>query len=349
MMPASPRPPRKKYQHRNQELNIMIHNLIEKAGGSPNADLIEEMIVTALRVQEGKIDRGDIKILNTALKELRYAFKVYEPYRTIRKVAVFGSARTPESSPDYRLARDFARIISKKGWMVITGAASGIMKAGNEGAGTARSFGANIRLPFEQSANPYILNDPKLISFKYFFTRKLIFIKESDATVLFPGGFGTHDEGFETLTLVQTGKAHPRPIICMDHRRSRYWKSLRSFLERQLAKTGMIDKHDLSLIHFTHDPREAAQIIDDFYSNYHSSRFIRDRFVLRIKKTLSEKRLAAINKRFRDIVTRGEIIQQFKPFAEEMDEPSAAGYTRLVFYFDRRRAARLHQLIRELK
>jgi len=182
-------------------LDKKVHELIEMAGGSTNADLLEEMIVTSLKAREDDLSRGDIKMMNTAMKELRYALKVFYPYAHIRKVAIFGSARTPKKSEEYNQARMFARAIVKEGWMVITGASTGIMNAGNEGAGRINSFGVNIRLPFEQDANPVIADDPKLVSFKYFFTRKLIFIRESHATVLFPGGFGTHDESYETLTL----------------------------------------------------------------------------------------------------------------------------------------------------
>ncbi|MFA6411203.1 MAG: LOG family protein [Syntrophales bacterium] len=340
--------PHRKYKTRSEALDLLIHELIEKAGGSPNADLLEEIIVSTLRMREDNIDRGDIKILNTALKELRYALSVYTPYRQIRKVAIFGSARTPATSPEYKLAREFARYMVRSGWMVITGAASGIMHAGNEGAGRAASFGANIRLPFEQHANPHIDNDPKLVNFKYFFTRKLVFIKESDATVLFPGGFGTHDEGFESLTLVQTGKADPRPVVLMDSPRSKYWSSWLRFIRNHLEKGKMIDRADMGLIHHTHDPREAVRIIADFYRNYHSIRYIRDRLVLRIKNPLSPKKLVRLNKDFKDIISSGSIEQHLKPFEEEANEPLTANLIRLSFHFDRHGVARMHELIREI-
>src|SRR3989338_245992 len=225
---------RKIYKHTyntgNRKLDAMIKKTIENAGGSPDADLLTDIMTTAIKLREDNLDRGDVRMMTTTLKELRYALKVFQPYRHVRKAAIFGSARTPPSSADYRQAHEFAQAIVDAGWMVVTGAASGIMSAGNEGAGRANSFGVNIRLPFEQEPNPTIANDPKLINFKYFFTRKLIFIKESDATVLCPGGFGTHDEGFETLTLVQTGKATPRPIVCLDPPNSKYWSSWKNFL-----------------------------------------------------------------------------------------------------------------------
>jgi uncharacterized protein (TIGR00730 family) len=326
----------------------MIHALIEKAGGSPNADLLEEIIVSALRLREDNIERGDIKILNTALKELRYALSVFTPYRQIRKVAIFGSARTPNTSPDYKLTRQFARAMVRKGWMVITGAASGIMHAGNEGAGRAASFGVNIRLPFEQHANPHIDNDPKLVNFKYFFTRKLIFMKESDATVLFPGGFGTHDEGFESLTLVQTGKAEPRPIVLIDSPKNKYWSAWLRYIKNHLKKGQMIDKSDMGLIYHTHDPNEAAQFIADFYRNYHSCRFIKDKFVMRIKNPVPPRKLVRLNKEFKDIVASGAIEQHMHPFEEEANEPQMANLVRLSFHFNRHGVARMHQLIHQI-
>jgi uncharacterized protein (TIGR00730 family) len=198
---------------RNGKVGELIHSLVEEAGGSPHAEFLQEMIQTILRLAEDHADRGDIKILNAALRELVYAFRVFAPYRGIRKVTMFGSARTTEDQPEYQQALNFAHEISRQGWMVITGAGDGIMKAGQGGAGRERSFGVNIRLPFEQPANEIIKNDSKLITFKYFFTRKLIFVKEADAIALFPGGFGTLDETFELLTLIQTGKSNPLPVV----------------------------------------------------------------------------------------------------------------------------------------
>ena len=342
------RKPLKKYHGYtagDRVLDGMIRHLMEKAGGSPNQDLLGEIIVTALKLREDELDRGDVKLINSAMKELRYAFKVFYPYRHVRKIALFGSARTPRQSPAYRQAREFARLIVQAGWMVITGASSGVMNAGNEGAGRANSFGVNIRLPFEQSANPVIANDPKLINFKYFFTRKLIFIAESDATVLCPGGFGTHDEGFETLTLIQTGKTNPRPVVCLDPPGSNYWKSWREFLKNHLIKDGMIDREDMDLIHFTHDPREAVEVIAGFYKNYHSLRYIDDRLVLRIKKPLTEDQLDRLNDQFRDILKKGKICQYMKPFEEEENQPYTLDLARLAFYFNRRHFARLINLI----
>lgn len=333
------------YRTGNEEIDVLVHRLVQKAGGSPDADLLEEMIVTALKLREEGMERGDIKMMNSAMKELRYAFKIFYPYRHVRKVALFGSARTPKNTPEYRQAREFARGIVNAGWMVITGASSGIMNAGNEGAGRANSFGVNIRLPFEQEANPIIANDPKLINFKYFFTRKLIFIRESDATVLCPGGFGTHDEGFETLTLVQTGKTPPRPVICLDPTSSKYWHSWRDYVKRHIIKKAMADPKDMDFIHFTHDAADAVKVITQFYRNYHSMRYVRDLLVLRIKKPLTLKQLDLLNDKFKDILKKGKISQSEKPFPEEENEPSTLDLSRLAFYFNRRHCARLKQLV----
>lgn len=338
----------RRYNTGSRKLDQDIRQLLEDAGGSPNADLLEEIIITALKLRGDELDRGDLRMMTTALKEIRYALKVFHDYRHIRKVAIFGSARTPTNHPEYKLAFDFAKEIAKAGWMVVTGAASGIMAAGNEGAGRDKSFGVNIRLPFEQAPNDTIANDPKLVNFKYFFTRKLSFMRESDATVLFPGGFGTHDEGFETLTLVQTGKASPRPIVCIDSSKSRYWLEWKNFLYRQLSLKKYIDKEDIGMIHFTHDAKDAAKYVTQFYNNYHSSRYIYDRLILRIKRPLPAKNLKDLNLQFKSILAKGKIEQHFEPFPDEMNEPHTFDLTRLALYFDRRHLAKLMHLIGEV-
>lgn len=336
------------YQTGSTKLDRMIHELIHQVGPSGNADLAEELIVTALKAHSDKMDRGDMKMLNTAMKELRYGLKIFEPYRAVRKVAIFGSARTPRNSPDFQIAEKFAKGIVRKDWMVITGAASGIMQAGNEGAGHKRSFGMNIQLPFEQEANPVMFQDPKLVTFKYFFTRKLMFLRESHATVLCPGGFGTHDEGFETLTLVQTGKTDPRPIVCLDAPGSDYWKDFFHFLKQQLLPRGMIHEEDLDLMYATHDPEDAVAYIADFYKMYHSMRYIRELLVIRIEKPLSEEQLDQLNQEFKYILKKGKITQSLKPFDEEQNAPYTFHLTRLAFYFKRDCFANLNKLIHRL-
>ena len=337
--------PRVRFHSSSPELDGLVDELLSVSGPKRDDSFLREMLITILRIREDELETADVKLMNTTLKELWYSFKVFQPYRHVRKVAVFGSARTPHTDPAYLQAKNFAHEIVKHGWMVITGASSGIMSAGNEGAGREKSFGVNIRLPFEQGANPVIEGDRKLINYKYFFTRKLMFVRESDATCLCPGGFGTHDEGFETLTLVQTGKATPRPIICLDPPGSTYWKDWRGYIEKQLGKGKMIDPNDLDLVHFTHDAAEAARVIAKFYSHYHSLRYIQDLLVMRIKKPLSRKLLTAINREFADIVVKGTIRQQRKPFEQEELERHTHHLTRLFFYFDRRHHVRVKQLV----
>jgi uncharacterized protein (TIGR00730 family) len=216
----------------NGRVGELIQQLVSEVGGSPHSVFLEEMIQTVLRLAEDQAERGDVKILNAALRELVDAFRLFAPYRGIRKVTIFGSARTTEDQPEYQQALEFAQEISRQGWMVITGAGDGIMKAGQGGAGRERSFGVNIRLPLGQPANEFIQNDSKLITFRYFFTRKLIFVKEADAIALFPGGFGTLDEAFEILTLIQTGKSNPLPVVCVDRPGGDYWRNWDAYVRR---------------------------------------------------------------------------------------------------------------------
>ena len=336
------------YQTGNAKLDQLIHELIHQAGPGANADLVEELIVTALKVHADKLDRGDMKMLNVTMKELRHSLKIFERYRAVRKVAIFGSARTPRHSPDFQIAEKFAKGIVRKEWMVITGAASGIMQAGNEGAGHKKSFGLNIQLPFEQEANPVMIQDPKLVTFKYFFTRKLLFLRESHATVLCPGGFGTHDEGFETLTLIQTGKTDPRPIVCLDALGSTYWTDFFDFLRKQLLKQGMIREEDLELMYPTHDPLEAVAYVTDFYKMYHSMRYIRDLLVMRIEKPLSAQHLELLNQEFKHLLKKGKITQSLKPYEEERNVPYTFHLTRLAFYFKKDSFANLNKLIHRI-
>lgn len=335
----------RQYTTGRPELDRLIAELIDRSGGSPSRDLLQEMMTTVIRLRDEEVGRGDLKIINTALKELRYASKVFSPYRNTRKVALFGSARTPKASPLYRQAKEFAREITRRGWMVITGGSTGIMNAGNEGAGREKSFGMNIRLPFEQEANPVMAKDAKLINFKYFFTRKLIFLKESDATVLFPGGFGTHDEGFETLTLVQTGKTEPRPIVCLAPPGNDYWKKWKRFLETALLRQGMVDPNDMDLVVFTEDVREAADAVTGFYRNFHSLRFVGGRLVIRMIRPLAAERVKRLNRDFRKFIRSGTIDWVSGPLPEEENEPETHELARLVFDFNRRDFSLLKKMI----
>src|SRR5438477_8706614 len=265
------------------ELKRRIDDLIAYKGGGHNADLIEDVVENALKLLHDVEDRGDVRVIQTALRELRYAFKLFAPYAATRKVTIFGSARTLPSKTEYKQAVEFARKISEAGFMIITGAGPRIMQAGHEGAGPERSFGANIRLPWEQSANPIIQHDKKLITFKYFFTRKLTFVRHSDAIVLFPGGFGTMDEGFEALTLMQTGKAQLMPLICMDKPGGTYWKTWDQNIKEHLLRNGLVSPDDLCLYQFTDEPDQAVKWVTRFYRNFHSTRWVKDSLVMRLK------------------------------------------------------------------
>ena len=310
----------------------------------PEAAFAVEMVETALRCVRDGTGLGDLKVLNQVLKELRYAFKVFAPYRRIRKVSIFGSARTQESAPEYEQARAFANRMTRLGWMIITGAGGGIMEAAQGGAGRTRSFGVNIRLPFEQKANTFIARDHKLINFKYFFTRKLTFVKETDAIVLFPGGFGTHDEGFEALTLVQTGKSDPLPIVFIDRPGGTYWREWKRYVETHLRDCGYIDPGDLGLFTVTDDVDVALGTIRDFYRNYHSCRYVGGRLVIRHQEPLGEEFLERLNEEFKDIVSRGKITPT-NVLPEEENEPGTHHLYRLAFWFDRRSLSRLRRLI----
>jgi uncharacterized protein (TIGR00730 family) len=321
-----------------------IAELIEQRGGGDNSYLIQEMITTALKLIDERPDRGELKIINTALKELRYAFKIFTPYRHLRKVSVFGSARAPKKSPEFHLAKEFAKKIVRKGYMVITGAASGIMEAANEGAGSQQSFGINIRLPFEQEPNPFIREDEKLMTFKYFFTRKLIFIKESSAIVLFPGGYGTHDECFEALTLIQTGKSNPLPLVMVEHPTRPYWRQWSRFVKHQLLDPKYISPEDLRLFKITPSVDEAVEEIERFYRNYHSSRFVNDLFVIRLQR-VTPALLERLNTGFKDLLEPKGKFERVDPYPEETGEKEALHLARIAFPFNRTSYGRIREMI----
>ncbi len=308
---------------------------------NPAGELVEEMLLTSLKLLTDKADEGELKLVARSLKELRYAMKVFRKYREVPKISIFGSARTPESHPQYKAALDFARRLSKSGWMVITGAGDGIMAAGHGGAGREASFGVSIRLPFETNANKFIEGDPKLITFRYFFTRKLIFLWHAKAVALFPGGFGTHDEGFETLTMVQTGKAPIVPIVMVDEPGGAYWYYWNEYVRRHLLDPGFISPEDLNLYFITDDPRKAVEHILAFYRNYHSQRFVKDDLVLRLNHPVSPRQLELLNGEFKDLVAEGRITQG-PALVEETDAP---GLPRLRFAYTRRAYGRLRRMI----
>ena len=329
-----------------KEISSLKKDLVDLIGSHyPDAvedQVCQEMLLNIGQLRQEKLDIVELKLLSTAFKELRYALKVFKPYRLIPKAAVFGSARTPLGHLSFRQAREFGRKLARKGWMLITGGASGIMEAAMIGAGAEKSFGLNILLPFEQDANPVIKGNEKLVYFKYFFTRKLMFLKESQATVLFPGGFGTFDEGFESFTLVQTGKARPRPQVLIDTYDSSYWGSTLKLLKRNLEGYGLISKADLSLIRHFQDADLAVDEIVGFFANYDSSRFLRDRYLIRLHKPIKPEDLARMNRDFKDILTRGT----FERMADITDDDNKnPTLERLIFHFDKASYARLRLLI----
>ena len=318
--------------------------LISELQKLPDGDLVGEVVETAMKLLRDQTNRGDMKLINKAMKEIRYALKVFAPYRDVRKVTIFGSARTPESDPDYQQALRFARAIVAHGWMVTTGAGGGIMAAGHGGAGADPSFGLAIRLPFEQETNKFIASDRKLINFKYFFTRKLIFVRSCHALALFPGGFGTLDEGFEVLTLVQTGKSVPMPIVMLEHPGGDYWQGWMDFVKHDLLSKRLISEDDLRLFKITTDCDAAINEILHFYSNYHSVRTVRDELVIRLARRPADEQLAEINERFADILSAGAF-RLSGPLPLEYDEPTLSRLTRLVFQFNHRDTGRLRMLI----
>lgn len=307
-------------------------------------DLIDMMQRTVARLQADGTSRGDLKILSRTLRELRYAFKVFQPYRRRRKVTIFGSARTPDDHVAYAQASEMADRMVQHGWMVITGAGGGIMEAGHRGAGREMSMGLNIMLPFEQSANPYIHGDTKLVTLKYFFTRKLMFVKECSAVICCPGGFGTLDETFEVMTLLQTGKQAMLPLVLLDQPGGNYWSSLEVFFREQLLSHRLISPEDVHLYRVTDSVDEALREILTFYRVYHSMRYVDDRLVLRLTSELTEARMEHLNKSFSDILLSGKI-EQRGPLPEEVGEPELAELPRLVLHFNRRNLGRLRQLI----
>ena len=326
------------------ELKRRIQALIDYRGGGYNEESVADIIENALKLLQDLQDTGDVRVIQTALRELRYAFKMFAPYAQVRKVTIFGSARTQPARPEYQQAVEFGRKIAAAGFMVITGAGAGIMQAGHEGAGPEMSFGANIRLPWEQSANPVIREDKKLVTFKYFFTRKLIFIRHSDALALFPGGFGTMDEGYEALTLMQTGKSQLMPLVLIDRPGGTYWKTWDRQVREHLLRDELISPDDLNLYRITDDTDQAVKIITRFYRNFHSTRFVKDLFVIRLKHAPSDSAIEAMNEDFADINT-GAPIKRIEPTPEEREDNEHVDLPRIAFSFNRREYGRLRQLI----
>lgn len=345
MSPSSRRP----YQLPVPELNDMIDSLLAAArresSDPADVEIARQLLVTGLHLLRDGTTRSELKLVNSALKELRHAFRVFRPYAAMRKVAIFGSARTRAGHPDFEQARSFAEQIVRSGWMVITGAGDGIMGAAQGGAGRDASFGVNIRLPFEQQANATIAGDPKLINFRYFFTRKVVFVKEAHAIVLFPGGFGTHDEGFEALTLVQTGKSEMVPIVFVDAPGGSYWRDWYDYVTTHLADRGLIDPADLNLFCVTDSAERAVSEILGFYRNYHSSRYVEGRLVLRLHVAPDDRQLEALNDEFGRLLESGRIE---RATATSTDESEMPHLPRLRLHFNRRAIGGLRALIDRL-
>ena len=335
---------RRHYTSGSAELDRRVAEVVEASGETENADLLGEMMMTALRLVRDRTDRGEMKLINAALKEFAYSFKVFRKWQGYRKVSIFGSARTAPHEPIYEYTRDFAAAMAAANWMVITGAGPGIMAAGHEGAGAEKSFGASIRLPLESEPNIFIQGNTKLINFKYFFTRKVTFIKESDGFALLPGGFGTLDEAFELLTLMQTGKSDLHPIVLLEEPGSTYWSEWLHFLEGQLLPRGLIDREDLSLMKRVETIGEAVAELTGFYRNYQSQRFVRGKLILRMLRLPPKEAIAELNQAFADIAGEGGIAPAEATERElaENDEPEKA---RLAVNFNQSSYGRLRTLI----
>ena len=333
-----------RYRTGDDDLDAAIADIVSANSDGVDSNLISEMIVSAMLLARDRADRGDLKIANAALKELRYAFAMFTPYRATRKAAIFGSARTKRDDPLYAQTHRLARDLAEADWMVITGAGPGIMEAGIEGAGVDSSFGVGIQLPFEAGLTPFLADDPKMIEFRYFFTRKLNFVKESDGFVLLPGGFGTLDEAFELLTLVQTGKAPIAPIVLLDVPGGTYWQSWRHFVDSELGRRGYISQHDLDLVTITDNAEIALTELTRFYTRYHSQRYVDGNLVLRCSSEISPELVVRLNDEFHDIVASGRIEPSRASRAERRDNDHV-DLQRLRFRFDRRSYARLRQMV----
>ena len=333
-------PPKKTWASVEAEITAWLR----EQPGAGNEVLIAEMMRTIARLAGDETSRGDLKILNRTLKELRRAFKVFAPYKSVRKVSIFGSTHVRESDPYYDLARQLASRLAQENLMVITGAGPGIMQAGHEGAGRESSFGVNIRLPAIQVANRFIRDDPKLMSFHFFFTRKLMFVKEADAVVIFPGGFGTHDELTESLTLAQTGKSQIVPIVLMDLPGGQYWKEWQRFLRELMFSRGYISGKEFSFFKIADNVEAVIDEIETFYRNFHSYRFVNRTLIIRLNHPPVPTLIETLNQTFSDILMSGRI-EQTEPLVGESDEPDTLHLHRLSVPFNRVDFPRLREMI----
>lgn len=335
------------FARKNGHLDTLIDNLLSQTEVN-HPEMIREMIISALKAGRESDYLADLKLMRTTMKEMRYTNKVFGPHRLRKKVTIFGSARTEPDEPIYRKCVEFSRLLVESGYMVITGGGGGIMQAGNEGAGPENSFAVNIRLPFEQETNPVMSTSENVITYKYFFNRKVAFLKEAEAVALFPGGFGTLDEAMETLTLIQTGKNPPIPLVLIDDEDGGYWEKWLQFIKDPLLKRGLISGEDFSLFSISRSAAEAVQIIDDFYRVYHSMRFVGNTLVIRLNKELNDEQLAILESEFPEIKEPDSRLQISGPLPREKDQPDLLPLPRLTFEFNRRSYGLLKAFIRQI-
>jgi uncharacterized protein (TIGR00730 family) len=336
--------PRRAYKTYEEPLDAAIEALLQTASIEHDGDLLREMITSCLKLSRNGADRGEMKLVNAALKEFVYAFKVFKGYRNYRKVSIFGSARLTPADANYEQTKRFAAAIADQSWMVITGAGPGIMAAGHEGAGAERSFGAAIRLPMEGEPNTFIEGDAKLINFKYFFTRKVTFLKESHAFVMVPGGFGTLDEAFELLTLMQTGKSDLHPIVLLEAAGGTYWTDWLRFVEQTLVQRALISRDDLHLMRATTSVDEAVAEVTAFYGNYQSQRYVAGRLVFRLLRVPPPSDLEQLAAEFHDIL-EAPGLEPVEASAQEIEENDAIECLRLAVDFNQTSYGRLRRLI----
>jgi uncharacterized protein (TIGR00730 family) len=335
------------FTRKNNEVDAMIDALIEKVGGIYHPSLVREIIISALKAGQETAYLADMKMLNNTTKEMRYTNKVFAPYRHRKKVTIFGSARTAPEELSYKLCLEFSRRLAELGYMIITGGGPGIMQAGNEGAGSDNSFAVNIYLPFEQSPNLVMANTPRLITYKYFFNRKVAFVKEADAIAVFPGGFGTLDEAMEVFTLIQTGKTTPKPLLLIDDETG-YWEGWLEFIKMKMLGKGFISADDFSILTITRDVDEAIQVIEEFYSNYHSHRFVDGQLVIRLNKELTDQQVESLAAEFPEMIAEGSSICRTAALPEEYDEPDNLYLPRIMMKFDHHHYGLLIAFIRQL-
>jgi uncharacterized protein (TIGR00730 family) len=334
-----------RFTRTNGPADEAIDSLMGLAGDIRHQDLVREMILAALKAGQETEIRGDLKLMNTTMKEMRFTTKIFGPYRNKRKVTVFGSARTAPDEPVYQMASLFGKKLAEKGFMVITGGGGGIMQAVNEGAGTEHSFGVNIRLPFEQQPNATLEGSPRLITYKYFFNRKVAFLKEAHAVALFPGGFGTLDEAMETLTLIQTGKHDLMPLVLIDEPNGTYWTSWMQFIREALLSQGYVSSADFHFINSVHSVDSAVECITRFYRRFHSQRYVDKKLVIRLSSPLAQDAVREIDEIFHEIIAPEGSIYLSGPLPAEEDEPELLDLPRLIIDFNRRDFGKLRALI----